>query len=133
MGWLLVGIVLGWIGGWIYHDREGFRDRLTGTREAAAEVAQDERTAEAGKAVLTFVRRYWWVLLIVVVLAAWGISTLIQQANQVPQVHLGLNQFTDKCGVSVTVDLTVEDVHRGYFTVGSTAECRRIVNLKPGQ
>ena len=134
IGTLVLGIVIGALGMWIYLDREGFRDRLSGIRDSAAEHAPSgEQTASAASALWAFVRKYWLVLLIVVVLAVWGISSLIQQANQIPQVHLGMNQFADKCGKSVIVDLTVEDVRRGYFTVGSTPECRRIVNLKPGK
>ncbi len=125
----LLGAMGGALGMWIALDREGLRDRLTSITDHAP---SGEQAADRGKAILAFAAKNWMVVLVIAVLLIWGISSLVQQANQVPQVHLGLNQFTDKCGQSVTVDLTVEDVHRGYFTLGSTPECRRIVNLSPG-
>lgn len=134
IGTLFLGMLIGAVVMWVYVDREGFRDRLAGIRDSAVEHAPSaEQTAGAASALWAFVRKHWLVILVVMVLLIWGISSLIQQANYIPQVHLGLNQFTDKCGKSVTVDLTVEDVRRGYFTVGSTPECRRSVNLNPTQ
>ncbi len=134
VGTLVFGIAVGVVLAWIWLDREGLRDRLLSIRDTTSEHAPSaEQTASVASALWVFVHKYWLVLLIIIVLLIWGVSHLIQQANQVPQVHLGMNEFADKCGKSVIVDLTVEDLRRGYFTVGSTPECRRIINLKPAQ
>lgn len=128
---LLVGIAIGAIGMWIFLDREGFTDRITSLKENAAERAPSEEvTVERGKAILAFLRSYWIVLAVVVILLVFGISIAVQQMNVKPEMGLGLTQFQDKCGKTVPVEITLEDVRRGYVRVGSTEECRRDVNIQ---
>lgn len=133
-GGFVLGAVVGALVVYLIIDPQGLKEKLLGVKDSVAEHAPSgEQTASAAATVWSFVKRNWLVLLIVVVLAVWGISSLIQQANQVPQVHLGTNNFIDKCGVSVNEEITREDVSRGYITVGSSPECRRTINLEPGK
>jgi flagellar biogenesis protein FliO len=134
IGTLFLGILIGMIGMWVYMDREGFRDRLASVKDSAAEHAPSaEQTASAATTVWSFVKRNWLVVLIVIVLLIWGISSLVQQANQTPSINLGFNNLKDRCGVSQVVNVTIEDVRRGQVVVGTKPECRRVIILKPAQ
>ena len=134
MGWFILGTIVGGLITYLIIDPQGLREKFLGVKDSVSEHAPSpEQTAEGGKVILAFVRKYWFVLLVVVVLLVMGISSLISQANQTPQVQLGMNTLMDKCGVAQNVNITVEDVRRGQIVIGSKPECRRIVNLKPGK
>lgn|GEM_PF-6410301 len=133
---MLGGIVIGFfVGGflvWAWLDREGLKDSFrSGWDSAMQHAPSGEQTVSATTAVVAFARRNWVVLLIVVALLIWGIWTLVQQANQVPSINLGFNTLKDRCGLAQVVNVTVEDVRRGQVVVGTTPDCRRIINLKP--
>lgn len=88
---------------------------------------------ERGRAVLNALfggkRKFVWLAVFVVVgLVFIGIAL---KPEQLRTINTGMNQFVDGCGKTQTIDVTAEDVRRGYVILDYKGPCEITQPLGP--